>query len=694
MPRSQTSYKSLQEQVEKLESENILLQALLKESSIMENYGKAEQLKNGASKGGATSNNDLFVLAADLNKMSVWEWYPKEDLAIPNKYSYELFGFAVNEENNILKRWGERLHPDHAEKAKKDLIDHLMGRSPHYNSDFRYHHPEKGWVWINSLGKVVDRDENGNAIKLIGVSQDITNRKEVEQALKENEFFLNFSQKIGNMGSWLIDMKEGTEHWSEYMFLLHGLPPDRTVPDIQEYLENVHPDDQDNLSCYMDDVMEKKQEPPPIEFRYNRPDTGETLYFLNRITFLDIEKNIIVGVTKDITAERIAQEELNENYAFRNSMINNAAEGLCVFHNCEEFPFVHFTVWNDQMIKLTGYTQEEINELGWYQSLYPNLEVQNKAIIRMGQMREGVDITGEEWTIRTKDGFDKTISLSTSIIKVEDQRVFVMALLSDVTEKERYKKTIERQNKELLLLNATKDKFFSIIAHDLKNPTFHLQNLTEMLSKNYEAMDDSQRMTFLQSLNDSSKKMASLLEDLLIWARSQMGSLNIQPQAFNINDLVKEQLHLVSDLFEEKELSPEMILNNRQFAFADLNCVKTALRNLISNAIKFSNRGGTVTVETSQLKNGTIQVSVTDEGVGIPKERLKTLFQIEHSITTSGTEKEKGTGLGLIISKEFLNKSHSDIWVESKEGKGSCFTFILPSIQKMKKELDKPTACP
>jgi len=385
----------------------------------------------------------------------------------------------------------------------------------------------------------------------------------------------------------------------------------------------------------------------------------------------------MIATIEDITKRVYAERELKENFQFRNSIIRNAAEGLCVCHNCYDFPYVKFTIWNEQMTKITGYTIDEINKLGWYQSLYPDLEIQNKAILRMQQMREGIDIVAEEWKIRTKEGEDKIMSISTSIIKSDVENTYVMALITDVTDKNKHLETIEQKNKTLNELNATKNKFFSIISHDLRGPVGQLYSISELLYNERKELEEGQVDFFLKSMMESSAKATMLLNDLLNWSKSQMDKLELSPQLIKTSDLFSETVFMLEDTIKAKEIEVEMFDNDLS-VLADLNSIKTVLRNLLFNAIKFSYRKSKVKLESVKGFNDNVIISVTDQGVGIPADRIETLFHIEKLNSTSGTENEVGTGLGLSICKEFIEKNKGEIWVESQAGKGSVFYFSLP----------------
>jgi signal transduction histidine kinase len=235
---------------------------------------------------------------------------------------------------------------------------------------------------------------------------------------------------------------------------------------------------------------------------------------------------------------------------------------------------------------------------------------------------------------------------------------------------------IENQKEELTKLNATKDKFFSIIAHDLRNPLGNFMNMTELLSTNYNEMTETSRLEFLDLMKESSKNIYLLLDNLLEWSRSQRGILPFNPFEFDILRIVNDTIELLQISIESKNIRIE---NNivSSFILADPNMIKTVIRNLISNSIKFSPENGIISINSAET-DGFVQISVKDSGIGISQDIIEKLFRIDQNVTTLGTSKEKGTGLGLILSREFIEKHGGKIWVESEVGKGSTFSFTIP----------------
>ncbi|MBU0475414.1 MAG: tetratricopeptide repeat-containing sensor histidine kinase [Bacteroidetes bacterium] len=226
-------------------------------------------------------------------------------------------------------------------------------------------------------------------------------------------------------------------------------------------------------------------------------------------------------------------------------------------------------------------------------------------------------------------------------------------------------------------LNATKDKFFSIIAHDLKGPFFSLLGLSEIMSEDIDDMSIEDIKEMSKGINGASQKVFALLENLLQWARAQLGMINIEKQLFDFNELVLENSKLFKNNFEQKGIVLKSELIEDSKIFADREMINFALRNLLNNAIKFTNNNGEVTIESKKQDNNFI-VSISDTGIGIDETSLKKLFKIESTFSTDGTGEEKGTGLGLILVHEFIIKNNGEIIVESKVNKGTTFTIKLP----------------
>lgn len=236
---------------------------------------------------------------------------------------------------------------------------------------------------------------------------------------------------------------------------------------------------------------------------------------------------------------------------------------------------------------------------------------------------------------------------------------------------------MESQRNQLKELIGTKDKFFSIIAHDLKNPFNNIQGFAELLLRNFERYDEEKIKSFLKIIYDLSNRSYELLQNLLEWARAQRGTIEFKPILVNLRQIVEENINLLGHLATRKKLKVFNEIAGDIEIIADYNMLMTVFRNLFSNAIKFTMDNGSITFQAEPDDSGYI-ISVTDTGVGIKEKELPKLFRLDVNTSTIGTSGEDGTGIGLILCKEFVEKHQGKIWVESEFGEGSKFRFSLP----------------
>ena len=248
--------------------------------------------------------------------------------------------------------------------------------------------------------------------------------------------------------------------------------------------------------------------------------------------------------------------------------------------------------------------------------------------------------------------------------------------------KKKNEQALKESEAQLRESNKTKDKFFSIIAHDLRSPFNSMLGFSELLNEKYDQYDTEKKKRFTGIIYNGLQKTLKLLDNLLEWSRSQKGIIDFNPEKTSLNSLVKEKLELVNQSADNKSIQVINQIAENIYVEADKNMLATIIRNLLSNAIKFTNKQGKITIKTFLVPNEKhsqfIGISVNDTGVGISKEIKSTLFNIGETISTSGTEKEEGTGLGLILCKEFVDKHGGKIWVESEVGVGSSFNFTIP----------------
>jgi signal transduction histidine kinase len=312
-----------------------------------------------------------------------------------------------------------------------------------------------------------------------------------------------------------------------------------------------------------------------------------------------------------------------------------------------------------------------------------NLILSGAANIKIEQLQAIYEIEEKNSQITELEKQNKIIALSNRQNKlIRDIMIagIVLTLLIILVIYWFYNK-LKLKNHELNEANAAKDKFFAIIAHDLRGPTSSLAALLEHINSSFNQYSLSELKKILQVLYKSAENVSNLLENLLVWARSQVAKIEYRPVEIKLDDLIQTCVKGLNQTAETKQINIRVVINNQIFVKADPDMVQTIMRNILSNAIKFSQRGGQVIIETAIKDTNFALVKFIDNGVGIEKSRLTKIFDIESKHHTNGTEEEKSTGLGLILVKDFVEKNKGILTIESEKDKGTTVSFTLPLVQ-------------
>ena len=241
------------------------------------------------------------------------------------------------------------------------------------------------------------------------------------------------------------------------------------------------------------------------------------------------------------------------------------------------------------------------------------------------------------------------------------------------------KQELEKQKADLEQKNSAKDRFFTIISHDLKNPFSAIINITDLMLDDIYHNDPQKDREYIKQINFYSHRIFGLLENLLQWARSQTGQIKISYKKIDLNNMFNNIIELQSGVAQQKNIFIDMDPDLDLYAFADQNMVTFIFRNILSNALKFSLDNSTVTIKAEETDNDMIAISITDQGMGMDEKQINNLFKIDsRSLTYNDDNELEGTGLGLILCKEFVEKNNGTISVSSTKGKGSTFTFTIP----------------
>jgi PAS domain S-box-containing protein len=390
-----------------------------------------------------------------------------------------------------------------------------------------------------------------------------------------------------------------------------------------------------------------------------------------------IESDYSFGLFVDITEQRRLEQAIRESEENLRAIGDNIPKGLIFQMLIEKDGISRFTYVSQNVEQLHEWKAEEV--IANQQLLFSRVVPDDVEGLRRATEKSIKEMSVFDHTLRIKrkSGEIRWHRMISSPRKLVDGHILFNGIEIDITEQKRAEININKYSDELKKLNANKDLFIQILAHDLRNPFNALLGFSDVLINNIHEYSKVKIEEILRIIHQTSHKTFNLLDDLLLWSKSQSGVLSFQPAHYYFIDICNEILELMRTFAEEKNIRITCSDQDKIEIFVDIRMFKTILRNLISNAIKYSNTNGQININAERVNENNI-ITVTDNGVGIGKENISQLFEVKNQFTTKGTAGESGTGFGLTLCKEFIEKHEGKIWVESEAGKGSDFKFSIP----------------
>ncbi|HPN39463.1 MAG TPA: PAS domain S-box protein [Melioribacteraceae bacterium] len=383
--------------------------------------------------------------------------------------------------------------------------------------------------------------------------------------------------------------------------------------------------------------------------------------------FVDEEtgKLMIRGVTRDIEGRKKGEERLKKAYEEYKTLFENASETIILIQDGIIKKF------NKAAFKLTGYNEEEISGHTFLEYVMPEFR---ETVINYHKRRLNDEILEDRYNVKIKIKNNDTKWVSVSGVKIMWQnKPATLNFLLDITELKEIQEKLIKQNEELLKTNNQKDKLFSILSHDLKNPLHVILALSDILTSDNDTMERSERYQFAKDIKKSAKALRKILDDLLNWAKLKQNLVAFAPKSLNLSELINDAFLNSFDVAREKNISINIDVDDILSVWGDENLLKSLFRNLFTNAIKFSKENSKIDIAVALLENKDIIVKVQDYGIGMPKELAENLFELGYKIQRSGTNNEPSTGLGLQIVKHIAEVHNAELWFDTEENKGTAF---------------------
>ena len=598
---------------------------------------------------------DRLELAVEGAHLGVWDWDMTTDEVEFNEQWAEMLGHSADEIEPDLEEWERRLHPDDLSAVEDALSDHLAGETEYYDAKHRMRTATGEWKWIRDIGKVVERDEDGEPVRAVGIHLDIDDQKRREQELERTRALIERTQESASIGWWEVDLIDESLTWSDELYRIHGVPVEESV-ELEEAMEFYHPDDRDAIEGAFDRLTEAG-ESYDLELRIVTA-SGQ-IRWVRTIgdPQFDDAGNVVgaLGLFQDITERREYEIALEATREELREIIDLVPDLVFVKDRDGEYLLA-----NEATAEAYGKTPEEVEGRS-EADIIP--EVGDSTEFRQDDLEvieSGEPKTIGEETLTTADG--ETRILQTTKIPYEVPETGENAVLGyarDVTELKEYERTLEQQRDSLTLLNQ-------VVRHDIRNQLMVVESYTELLE---ESLPDDQSRTYARTVIEAAKQAAEITEtakdvtDVLL----QVGA---ERTPMSLRDELTEQIETIRADQDRATVSVDGAIPDVAVLADDL--LESVFRNLLTNAVVHNNEDVAEVAVSARVRDDAVRVSIADNGPGIADRQKEQIFQEGEKGLESG-----GTGVGLYLVKTLVDNYGGDVWVEDNEPTGSVFVVEL-----------------
>ena len=478
-------------------------------------------------------------------------------------------------------------------------------------------------------------------------------KNKIYQELLETKMRFEIAIKAGNMGVWEFWPTEKKYFSDNNLKALYHFDPNELTESLDDWSALVYKDDRELMSSTFSNFLKSKGREFKLEHRIYRKDGSIGWVVDHGLLFeADNEKPLrLIGTTTDITERKEAEIELQKSEEKFRNVFEGSGIGMAISSLDGQFTKV-----NSVLCEMLEYKEQELISINFRDVTHPG-DIEKSVGVIKDLLKSGTrESSLIEKRYLTKKGEIiwalTTVSLLTDF---EGKPLHFIVQVQDITKRKRNEEQVLKYAEELKNLNASKDKFFSIISHDLRSPFNSLLGLTEFISHYYDEMNPSEIKSSILNVYNSAQQVYNLILNLLEWSMLQSGRLNVKKGVINLAELGVEIINLYKDAADNKKLELVNNINQNILVYADKYMIDTIIRNFVSNSIKFTNSGGKIIIK-GVINGDNAEVSVTDTGIGISIENQKNLFRIDEQFRREGTANEKGTGLGLILVQRVYRK--------------------------------------
>ena len=610
----------------------------------------------------------------EATNVGTWEWNVQTGETVFSERWAQIIGYTLSELEPIsIKTWEKFAFPDDLKQSGKQLELHFAGELPYYECECRMKHKDGHCVWVHDRGRIVTRTADGKPLLVLGTHSDITERKQAEEKIMFSNILLSIQQEASLDGILVVDENSKIRWYNHHFVEIMNIP--------EELIENK--DDEPVLRLVTEQMADPQHFLRRVNYLYeHRREISREELVLKDGRILDRYSSPMYGSDdqyygrcwyfRDITERKHAEEALRMSETRLQKIISNTHAGYFFIDQEGLYQLV-----NESWLLMHGYDSpnEVIGRPFTLTQVDTALEDARKI---MATMLAGDTIPTGEFSRRCRDGSIRYHTFSAQPVVEGGKIVGSEGFIIDATDSKQVEDEIKLKNEELHKANAEKDKFFSIIAHDLRSPFHSFLGLAREMAKDFPRLTKDEMQEIAIDMRNSATNLYRLIEGLLQWAIMHQGLIPFNPIAAKLHPIVDESMAMVVESAKRKGIAIACDIPDDIKVFADSYMLQTVIRNLASNAVKFTTKGGAINLSAKYAGDNNVEIAIKDSGIGMSSEMVDNLFRVDVLTKRKGTEGEPSTGLGLLLCKEFVEKQGGKIWVKSKEGKGSVFYFTIP----------------
>ena len=599
---------------------------------------------------------DRLELAVEGAQLGIWDWDMTTDEVEFNEQWARMLGHSVDEIEPRLEEWERRVHPDDLRAVEDALSDHISGEAKYYDTEHRMQTATGEWKWIRDVGKVVERDEDGEPVRAVGIHLDIDDQKRREEELERTRALIERTQESASIGWWEVDLVDGSLTWSDEVHRIHGVPVDESV-DLEEAIEFYHPDDRETIGTAFDRLIEDG-ESYDLELRIaTASDRTRWVRVIGDPQFDDAGDVVgALGLFQDITERREYEITLKSTREELRKIIDLVPDLVFVKNRDGEYLLA-----NEATAEAYGKTPEEVegrSEADIIPDVKDSAEFRQDDldVIESGEPRS----IGEE-TLTTADGEARILQTTKIPYKMpETGEDAVLGYARDVTDLKEYERTLEQQRDSLTLLNQ-------VVRHDIRNQLMVVESYTELLE---DSLPDDQSRTYARTVIEAAKQATEITEtakdvtDVLLQVGNDRTPMSLRGE-------LSGQIEKVRTDQDRATVSVDGSIHDVTVLADDL--LEAVFRNLLTNAVVHNNEDVAEIAVSTRVSDDAVRVSIADNGPGIEDKHKEQIFQEGEKGLESG-----GTGVGLYLVKTLVDRYGGDVWVEDNEPTGSVFVVELP----------------